>query len=250
MFVKIPIAALVIASALAASPPTFDTASIRPSAPGGRGMDPGEFLRDGPQLSPVSFTLRNATLKLCIRWAWNVMESQVSGPGWMGIQRFDIIGKSAAPATDAEFRLMLQALLTERFHLEFHRETKEQSAYLLTVGKNGPKFKESKSDAEPGIEPNQAQMSIAVKGAKISSLADLLSKLFFMPVVDQTGLTGRYDVAINVGKYLPDKSDGVPDIPGIISAGLQEELGLKLELKKVPLDLLIVDRADRNPSEN
>ena len=227
---------------------TFDVASIRPAAPGA--MTPADLLRDGPQLSPVTFTMRNTTLKACIRWAWSVTEAQVNGPGWMATERFDIVGKSASPASEPEFRQMLQTLLKERFRLEFHRQTKEQSVYVLSVAKNGPNLKESAAEGEPSAAPNMARMSMAVKHAKVSALAELLSKVLFLPVIDQTGLTGFYDVSINVGKYLPQSGDGIPDIVGILTTGLREELGLKLEPKKLPLDLLIVDSADRVPSEN
>lgn len=240
---------LVLAVALPGFPATFDVASIRPSAPGGRGS-PSDFLRDGPQLSPVSFTLRRATLKTCIHWAWNVMESQISGPGWLATERYDIVAKSAAPATEEEFRLMLRTLLTERFGLEFHRQLKEQSVYTLVIAKNGPKFEESKPETEPAVEPDRARLSLGVKHAKLSSLTDLLSKILFTPVIDQTGLTGYYDIHIDIGKYMPQSGDGIPDIFSILSTGLQQELGLKLEAKKVTLDLLIVDRAEKVPSEN
>jgi uncharacterized protein (TIGR03435 family) len=178
------------------------------------------------------------------------MESQVNGPGWLGTDRFDITARAAAPATEAEFRLMLQTLLTERFGVQFHRQTKEQSVYTLSIGKNGPKLKESTAEGDATVEPDQGRMSLAVRRAKISSLADLLSKVLFQPVIDQTGLTGYYDVSINVGKYLPQSQDGIPDIVGILTTGLQEELGLRLELKKIALDLFIVDKAEKTPSEN
>lgn len=248
MRLKVVVAILVLTFPALAE--TFDTASIRKSSGAGAG-DPGEILRDGPRLSPVTFTMRNATLKSCMCWAWDVMESQISGPGWLATERFDIQGKAVVPTTEAEFRVMLQALLTERFHLEFHRQTKEQSVYVLVIGKNGPKFRESAAEGEPNIVPDTARMSIAVKHAKVSTLADLLSKILFMPVIDQTGMNGYYDISVNVAKYLPQfAGDGIPDIMGIINAGLQEELGLKLESKKVALDLLVVDNIDKTPTEN
>lgn len=252
MRLNIPLGILLLASALPVSsaPLVFDAASIRKSVPtGGRG-DHADMLRDAPQLSPVSFTMRNVTLKTCIHWAWDVMESQVSGPAWLGTDRFDILGKAASPATEAEFRQMLQALLTERFQLEFHRQTKEQSVYILATMKTGPKFKESAADGDIKIEPDTAHMSIGVKRARVSTLASLLSKILFMPVVDQTGLNGYYDLTLNFGKYMPQAGDGIPDIVGILNSGLQEELGLRLETKKVSLDFIIVDRAEKVPSEN
>jgi uncharacterized protein (TIGR03435 family) len=100
----------------------------------------------------------------------------------------------------------------------------------------------------------EAESSTAVftmKHAKVSTLADLLSKILFQPVVDQTGLTGFYDISVNVPKYLPQAGgDGIPDILEIINAGFQEELGLKLETKKFVLEYLVVDRIEKTPSGN
>ena len=90
-----------------------------------------------------------------------------------------------------------------------------------------------------------------MKHAKVSTLADLLSKILFQPVVDQTGLTGFYAISVNVPKYLPQAGgDGIPDILEIINAGFQEELGLKLETKKFVLEYLVVDRIEKTPSGN
>ena len=83
-----------------------------------------------------------SALKSAIRWAYHVMDAQVVGPDWLANERYDIMAKAAGPAPEAELRVMLQALLAERFKLAVHRQTKEMSAYALTVGKNGPKFHE------------------------------------------------------------------------------------------------------------
>ncbi len=193
--------------------------------------------------------MRSSTLKACIAWAYHVFEYQVTAPDWAGSDRYEIVAKAAGPAAEPELRVMLQALLADRFHLTFHRQTKEMSAYLLVVGKNGPKIEESKSEGESEIQPDQKTMSIMVHRVPISQLVDVLSKVFQMPVVDTTGLTKRYDVTINVAKYIQQSGDR-PDPLSIIQMGLQEELGLKLESKKVPLDLLIVDHAEKVPTEN
>jgi uncharacterized protein (TIGR03435 family) len=147
---------------------------------------------------------------------------------------------------------MLQTLLADRFKVVVHRQTKELQAYLLLIGKNGPKFQESKSDGESQIDAQKDKMSIVVQRTPISQLTDMLSRVLQTPVVDKTGLTGRYDITINVAKYLQDlqPTNGPPDVVSVLMSGLQEELGLKLESKKTPLDLVIVDHAEKTPAEN
>jgi uncharacterized protein (TIGR03435 family) len=152
-----------------------------------------------------------------------------------------------------QIRLMLQTLLADRFKLTLHRQTKVFQAYLLTIGKNGPKFQESKSEGPSSIEPRKDTMSVVIGRTPLSQLTDVLSKVLQTPVIDMTGLTGRYDITLNLAKYLGDlqpSGGGPPDIVGILLAGVQEELGLKLESKKTPLDLIVIDSAEKIPAEN
>ena len=178
-----------------------------------------------------------------------------SGAGsWLDGDRFDISARSTGPVTVDQLRVMLQALLMDRFKMEVHRQTKELQAYVLTVGKGGPKFHESDTPGESAIEPQKERMAISVLRTPIAQLTDMLSRLLQTPVVDSTGLTGRYDVTIDAGKYLedlkPPAGGGIPDVVSVLMRGIQEELGLKLESKKMPLELIIVDRAERTPVEN
>ena len=197
--------------------------------------------------------MRNVTLKSAIRWAYHVMDYQVKGPDWINFERFDITAKAAGPAPDDQLRLMLQPLLAERFKLTLHKETKELPAYLLLPAKGGVKFHESEiADGEPVINPDKASMSVEVKGVPATQFVDMLSNILHAPVINNTGLSGRYDARINISKYLPDGSgkEGAFDPISTILLGLQEELGLKLESKKVTLDLLVVDHAEKVPVEN
>ncbi|MCX6633102.1 MAG: TIGR03435 family protein [Candidatus Solibacter sp.] len=231
----------------------FDVASVKASQPGTGG---GRGRRENIQFSPGAVTMRNVNLKSAIRWAWRVSEFQVSGPDWLDSERYEIAGKAAGPATEEQLRLMMQTLLRERFKLALHRQTKELSAYVLVVGKNGLKVPESKTEGETSIDINQRQLSVSVQRAPVSQLVDMLSNVLRAPVVDMTGLTGRYDVSLNVAKYVADMTaqgksvESTPmDTQALISMVLPE-LGLKLEAKKMPLDLLIVDRAEKVPVEN
>jgi uncharacterized protein (TIGR03435 family) len=238
-----------------ADAPAFDVASVKVSSPGAA---PGERRRrDNIQVSPGTVTMRGVSLKVAIRWAWHVTEFQVTGPDWLDSERYEIAGKAAGPATEEQLRLMMQSLLQERFKLALHRQTKELSAYVLVVGKNGPKVHETKTEGESSIDINQRQLSVSVQRAPVSQLIDLMSNVLRAPVVDMTGLTGRYDLTLNVAKYAADMAaqgksmDSAPADPqALISMILQEELGLKLEARKMPLELVIVDHAEKSPIEN
>jgi uncharacterized protein (TIGR03435 family) len=241
------LALLLIATAAVGQQPAFDVASIRVAQrEQGMQLEPVHF-------SPDSLTIRGATLKTAIAWAYHVMEYQVQGPNWLGFDHYDIVAKAAAPGTEDELRLMLQTLLAERFKVALHHETKVFQAYLLTVGKNGPKFQESESEGASSVEARKESMSVVVSRTPLSQLTDILSKVLQTPVVDMTGLTGRYDITLNLAKYLQDlqpAGGGPPDVVGVLLSGVQEELGLKLEAKKTPLDLLIIDTAEKIPAEN
>jgi uncharacterized protein (TIGR03435 family) len=238
---------LLISAAVAQ--PAFDVASVRASQ-GGKGEG---SRRENIQASPGSLNMRNVTLKSAIRWAYHVMDYQVTGPDWINFDRYDISAKAADAAPEDQLRLMLQALLAERFKLTLHRETKELPAYLLTVAKGGIKFHESQTaDGEPVVNPDKASMTVDVKGVSATMFIEMLSNILHAPVINQTGLEGRYDVKINVAKYIPDGSgkEGSFDPVSTILLGLQGELGLKVESKKLPIDLLIVDHAEKVPVEN
>lgn len=238
----------------AAVPPAFEVASVRVSPSGKGGGERGPF--DNIKVTPDTVTMRNVPLKSCIQWAYHVTEYQVSGPDWIQSGRYDIVGKAAGPVTEKQLRPMMQALLAERFKVELHHLTKELQAYVLQIGKNGVKFQESKTEGEVSIQPDQKRMSVSVQRAQMSQLVEGLSKVFLGPIIDQTGLTGRYDITINVEKYMTEMNDRAPggdprgDIMNLIVRGLQEELGLKLESRKTALDFLVIDRAEKVPVEN
>jgi uncharacterized protein (TIGR03435 family) len=236
----------------AGAPPAFDVASIHVSQIGKAGGEGSR--RENIQFTPDTVTMRNVSFKSAICWGYHVFDYQVSGPDWLQSERYDIVAKAAGTATEGQLRTMMQTLLAERFKLALHHQTKEFAAYALVVAKNGPKFHESQSEGESSIEPDQKRMSVTVHRTPISQLTEMLSNVFHAPVVDMTELKGKYDVTLNLAKYVGDiqpKGDGAPpDVLSIISMGLQEELGLKLESRKLSLDLLIIDRAEKAPVEN
>jgi uncharacterized protein (TIGR03435 family) len=269
-------AAILLASPIyaqsAQAPLTFEVASIKPSASDLRGatfqIQPGGGLK-----------VAGATLRSLLTFAYDVRDFQVSGgPGWIDSDRFDILARversSAAENAPAyprqmsdeqrrtgfqQMRERVKALLAERFQLTIHRESKEQTIYALVVGKNGSKLQETKGDAGPMLRRGRGQ--ITGQGIEMQMLASSLANQVGRPIVDRTGLKGRYDIKL---EWTPDPGQdpgplGAP--PGVepppppdpngpsLFAALQEQLGLRLESQKGPAEMLVIDRVER-PSEN
>ena len=227
----------------AAQQPAFTVASIRPSDAA------VQFERDGKvDISPDALRMRDVTVNTCIKWAYKVQNSQVSGPDWIRSQHFDILAKAETPAKEDQMRLMLQALLAERFSLSFHREQKQLKVFALTVAKGGAKVHSAPADAQR-THQNSANGMVDT-ATTMQELADYMSGPLQTPVVDQTGLTGRYDYTIDFGPYLPDDMRTMRgDANGILISALEGELGLKLESRKTLVDVLIIDRVEQ-PTPN
>jgi uncharacterized protein (TIGR03435 family) len=175
----------------------------------------------------------------------------------MGGQRFDIVAKAGSPATEEQLRSMLQSLLAERFKLELHRQTKEMTAYILTVPKSGHKLTPSQSPGPVSIKPNSNRMGAVAQGATIADLTSMLSNQLHAPVLDETGLTGRFDAMIDASPYVedllamrPQPGGPPPDIAGLLIRGVQEQLGFKLDSRKAAAELLVIDRIEKTPTEN
>src|SRR5690242_16627550 len=206
------VALSVLASlALAAGAPSgFDVASIRPSQGG----------REAVDVVPGSVTMRNMRLTGAIRWAYNVLDVQVSGPDWLNTTRFDIVAKAGAPAKEPELQKMMQKLLADRFKLELHRQTKELNAMVLVVAKGGHKLKEVEQEGSPSF--STGKLNLTGKGATVAQLISFLSREIRLPIVDQTGLTGRYDYFMDINAYITDemRSQGGPPVeaPSIIAS--------------------------------
>jgi uncharacterized protein (TIGR03435 family) len=225
---------------------TFEVASIRAAQPGKQSME----------VVPGSVTMRGVPMTACIRWAYNVQDFQISGPGWLNEARFDIAAKAGTQAPEAELRRMMQALLAERFKLAVHSETKEVPALILTVGKNGHKLKSNQVEGSPSFK--SGKLNLTGQGATIGQLTEFLSREMRQPVIDQTGLTGRFDYFLDINAYVTDEirktegpGGGPPaEAPSIIAQAIQAQLGLKIDGRKAPVEVLVIDRIEKTPSEN
>lgn len=275
-------AALILSScalfAQQAAPPAYDVVSIKPSDPNDRRI----MMRN----QPGTLSMTGVTLKLLVQQAYGVQDFQISGgPGWISSDRYVIEGKvtdaPVAPPPDyvkmteeqrqkmiEANRALLRALLEDRFQLKVHHETKEMQVYALVVAKGGPKMKDDGGKtSDPNMKAGMMRMGPAnLTGSQmpISALVTTLSQQVGRTIIDQTGLKGNYDFDL---KWTPDMPQGGgffggpvappgaqappppdPNGPTLFTA-IQEQLGLKLEPQRGPVEVLVIDSAER-PTED
>jgi uncharacterized protein (TIGR03435 family) len=226
----------------------FEVASVKKAESGG---PPGDIPRN-MDTSPGHFAMHNVPLRYCLEWAYSLQDYEVVGPDWIkGEERYDIVAKAPGPATDEEMRPMLQALLLERFQMKVHRETREMAAYVLIPGKGAAKVKESAADSLPGLAQNK-EGGVLFRHFGISRLTFLLTRRMDHPVLDETGLKGVYDYTLDLGGLSEFSGPANPDPNGMsIFASIQQDLGLKLELRKQqPIDVLVIDAVNKVPTAN
>jgi uncharacterized protein (TIGR03435 family) len=226
--------------------PSFEVATIKPA-------DPGE-LKGGFTVGGHRIYIENQSVESLLWFAYAVHQKQiVDGPAWLETQRFDIVGQAGLDGIPnlRQRQEMVQKLLESRFNLKFHREKRDLSIYAITVAKGGPKLIKSAESSD--VLPTQSGGGSGGERARKftnNSMADFalgMQSFLDRPVVDETGLTGRYDFMLN---WTPDETNMNDPLaaPGIFTA-VQEQLGLKLEPTKGPADVLVIDRVER-PSEN
>jgi uncharacterized protein (TIGR03435 family) len=263
--------------------PTFEVASVKPSAPvppsGGVYFGPP---RGGPGTpDPEQITWSYATLRSLLMAAYDVKTYQVTGPAWLNTERYDIAVKVPAGTTKEQVNVMWQNMLTERFGLKLHHEPKEFQVEELVVAKGGPKLKETAEDLTVPLPPGppkrdkngqllspgfvmtifpgsiSAKAHSVARAQDLSQVAAMLSNQAGHPVLDRTGLTGKYDFTLDYTLDLPGALPGPPPPAGNASesepdlaAAVEQQLGLKLTASKATLDVLIIDKAEKVPTDN
>jgi bla regulator protein BlaR1 len=230
---------------------SFEVASIR--------LHTGRVQRIAALVSGQRFTAEAMSLDNLITYAYDLKRYQVFGvPGWadstnLDCDRYDINAKADGDGTlsQEQAKNMLRTLLSERFHVKFHRDMKEMPVYALVVAKDGHKLKDAAPDAR-----TMMRMSSASKGVEMTVTAGPIAQLVNQfsnangvdrPVLDRTGLAGSYDYKLTWGPSLGatgNDSDAVS-----IFTALQEQLGLKLEPQRAPIETLVIDNAEK-PTEN
>jgi uncharacterized protein (TIGR03435 family) len=202
----------------------------------------------GNKFGPDSMRWTNAPLKNLIEGAYRLKDYQVVGaPAWTESERWDIDAKSDGPTTMDEKMALLATLLADRFQLKFHRETRDLPVLRLEVAKNGPKLATAKpQDADHRWGTRVDRGLLDMKGADMFGLRDWLSIQLNLPVVNDTGLTGIYDLKLEWAQ--DDKPSGAAgDTPLALSifAAIEAELGLKLVATRGPVDVLVIEHVER-----
>ena len=256
----------------------FEAASIKTSDP--KYGDRSFPVRGGPgSADPDRVEYTNISLRSMLYYAYGFAGREIVGPSWLGSGKFDIVATAPPGTTKEQFKQMLQNLLSERFHLVVHRETKEEQGFNMVVAKNGPKLKNaSDTDVEAVGKPPvglafEAAMDakgypqlarpgmiypsvpgsdghaihLIARAQKLGDLARILGGQMGHPVVDKTGLTGLYDFTLEFAVGTLDVANTYArEIPD----ALEQQLGLKLEPAKMSVEILVVDSADKVPTEN
>ena len=269
---------------------TFEVAAIRPGKPPSGGVGPITGLigcTGGPGTGDPVRLKCNQRLGSLIATAYQLNPYQFTPPDWMQSSWFEITANIPAGSTQQQVRLMERNLLAERFKLAVHFVKKEMQTYEMTVGKDGPKFKEwddilARTDGDApgsGTPKRAADLRLPAKASSVEyqdkngrhsgrakesmdALAGQLSGRLGRPVIDVTGLTGEYDIMLDFVQepaprpaFIPPDDGPAPE-PPVLAAGptllsaVQSQLGLKLEPKKGTIDVLIVDHVEKVPTDN
>src|SRR5579872_1851699 len=271
--------------------PAFEVASVKPSAP----IGPGDRVFFGPPRGgpgtpdPSRITWTYATLRNLLMTAYAVETYQITGPDWLSTERYDIAVTLPAGATKDQVNSMWQNLLAQRFGLVLHHESKEFQVEELVIAKSGAKLKESADDpnapppdgppalknngelAGPGLittimpGPHGATAHSVARAQPLSKLTTMLANALRRPVLDRTGLTGKYDFTVDFvldansvpqlagrppGPRSPNSIDDVREPGPDLTAAVQQQLGLRLITSKAKLEVLVIDKAQKIPSEN
>jgi uncharacterized protein (TIGR03435 family) len=211
--------------------PAFEVASVKITSPGLVAISP---------YGQGRFSIRHASLTLLINIAYGLSPERISGgPGWRDSEYYDVTAKAedGVALTPEELRPRLQNLLTQRFKLEIHRELNPLPGYALRVAKGGARLKLSKTETDTwgSILPG----SLRAPSITMAQFAEVLARPIGRPVVDETGLDGNYEIALN---YAPDDATGSL-LPSIFTV-LQEQLGLRLESRTVSVESIVIDRVE------
>ena len=241
---------------MTATDPSFEVATIKLSPPD----EQGKFFTVTRGSNQVR--TGNTTLSDLVTFAYGVHPKQViNAPDWADKDKFDILGKPDAEGVpnQAQLRTMMQKLLASRFQLTFHKDTRELSVYELVVAKSGPKLTPSATQGDlPGLF-FRGLGDLPARNATMADFAGLLqAAVLDKPVVDHTGITGRYDFEL---KWTPDQSQfealgGIktppadnPDAPPDLYTAIQQQIGLKIDATKAPTEVMVIDKVEK-PSPN
>jgi uncharacterized protein (TIGR03435 family) len=212
---------------------------VKPAAPRtGRG---GRTTASGDRFSYANWTLANLVAR-----AYLVKTHQIDGPSWIRTERYDMIAKAPDYTPKDQVPLMLQALLTERFQLKLHREQREMAVYALTAGNGKPKFEKSDGELSYNVSNNHRQL----RNHTLAQLAEFLSSIVQRPVFDRTGLGGTYNFPLEMSIEELGGINAKPELSAPSIFTIVEGLGLKLESRREPMEVIVIDSGNKVPTEN
>jgi uncharacterized protein (TIGR03435 family) len=245
--------------------PVFEVASVKAADP-----ELADSLFAGMSADPSFVTYRNITLRDAIRGAYKVRDFQIVGPDWMSTAHFDIGAKLPPGGTTEQIPEMFQALLEERFKLTWRREPKEMQVYALVTAKEGAKLKPTQmlannqpmamgTDGKPRAAVvfggSASSMTVTAPAASLLTLVGVITRFTSRPVVDETGIEGVYDFSVT---FAPETDAGFPrgfqgaeaanPAPALSEA--VKKYGLRIESRKAPIDMFVVTRIEKTPTEN
>jgi uncharacterized protein (TIGR03435 family) len=226
---------------------TFDVVSIKPTPPNVRSI--------AIETTPGRFLAKGATVSFLLQYGYGLQAFEITdGPSWIESDRFEIEGKFEGEDSPAQMIPMLREVLADRFKLKFHQETRQLPVYELVVAKGGPKLQEP---ARKGTEPRFGSFAgrLVASNETMPALATVLTRALRRRVLDKTSLTGHYDFVL---QWTPEENQTPPLRPGAtapdpngpsIFTALQEQLGLRLESSRGPVEVLVIDHVEK-PSTN
>jgi uncharacterized protein (TIGR03435 family) len=224
-----------------AQAPAFDMASVKLA---------GGATFEGPPMQTThgTLTVHGLSLRACLQWAYQLQAVQVNGPDWLDNVKLDIAASARAQDDDPRLFLMLRTLLGERLGVSAHLERKEMPVYAVVIGKHGLKMTASNIDGPQMITLDQNGIETHLRWSMYELMAEF-SAVLGRPLVNETGLNGRYDFHIDPKKVPPDYRGA--DRAAIQLVGVMKtQLGLDIKSRKQAVDVLVVDHAEREPREN
>lgn len=221
------------------APAQFDVASVKALGPSPSGQS-------SMRVTAGRITISNVPLRQIVTRAYNLKDYQVIAPEWMDSERYEITATMPAETPTSRVQEMLRNLLTARFRMAVHKESREMTVYGIVAGKNGPKMKE----VAPG--PPEFRSSggrLVGHNVDMAHLAEFLSYQVDRPVVDMSGITTHFDIDL---QWTPERHDAAPaDTTGpTIFEAIEAQLGLRLETRKAPVEVIVIDRAEKVPLPN
>jgi uncharacterized protein (TIGR03435 family) len=239
----------------------FEVASVRRAGP----ESTHRFCDGGPGTSdPGQIVCGRLRFRELIIWAYNVDDAQIEGPSWIGANSdlYDVRAKVPVGSTVEQAQKMAQNLLAERFHLEVHHETRQFPVWELVIARGGPKFKESTGEfaQKPDYPPlgpsgvgfrgtGRAEFRMAAHGVALERFLQSLRGFAGRPIINKTGLGGKYDLWLEFDGRAMMFPDYVADAPAL-NVAMEQQLGLKLVDAKKAYDVVVIDHADKEPAEN